>query len=288
MNNNILDTIGKTPLVKVGSNIFAKLEGFNPTGSIKDRIVLAMLEKAEKQGILTKDKTIIEPTSGNTGISLAMLGAIKGYKVKIVMPKSMNIMKRKMIEFFNGEIILIKDEDWRDNAIKFTKKLVKENEQGLVMLNQYENEENVKVHYETTAQEILDQMGEKCSRPLIDYFIAGIGTGGTITGIGKRLKEKYPKIKIIGIMPKKGSDIEGLKSLKEGYTPPILDLKIIDKIYEVDGKDALVWQKKLAKEYGIFVGVSSGAAMFIAQKIGKEIPQGNIITIFPDRGEKYL
>lgn len=283
---DILNTIGNTPLVKIG-NIFAKLEGFNPTGSIKDRIVLAMLEKAEKSGELSKGKIIIEPTSGNTGISLAMLGAVKGYKVKIVMPKSMLIIKRKFIRAFEAEIILIKDEDWRDNAIKFTKELVKK-DKNLVMLNQYENEMNVKVHYETTAQEILAQYYEKCSRSIVDYFIAGIGTGGTITGIGKRLKEKYSKIKIIGIQPKKGSSIEGLKSLKEGYVPPILDLKIIDEIIEVEEKDALLWQKKLAKEQGIFVGVSSGAAMFIAQKIAKEIKKGNIITIFPDRGEKYL
>ena len=282
---DILDFIGKTPLVKVGTNIFAKLEGFNPTGSIKDRIVLAMLEKAEKSGELTKDKTIIEPTSGNTGISLAMLGAVKGYKIKVVMPKSMNITKRKMIKVFGGEIILIKDEDWRDNAIKFTKELAKRD--NLILLNQYENEASVDAHYETTAQEILDQMGEKCSRP-IDYFVAGIGSGSTITGIGKRLKQEFPRIKIIGIMPKLGSNVEGLKSLKEGYVPPILDLKIIDEKYEVEEKDALFWQKKLAKEQGIFVGVSSGAAMYIAQKITEEKKQGNIITIFPDRGEKYL
>ena len=159
---NILDTIGKTPLVKIGNNIFAKLEGFNPTGSIKDRIVLAMIEKAEKQGILISGKTIIEPTSGNTGISLAMLGAIKGYKVKIVMPESMLIIKRKFISVFGAEIILIKDEDWRDNAIKFTKKLV-EQDKNLVLLNQYENEASVDIHYKITAQEILDQYYEKCS-----------------------------------------------------------------------------------------------------------------------------
>ena len=281
----ILDCIGNTPLVKIG-NIFAKLEGFNPTGSVKDRIALAMLVKAEKQGILTKGKTIIEPTSGNTGISLAMLGAIKGYKVKVVMPESMKIIKRAMIKVFGGEIILVKDKDWRDNAIKFTKDLAKK-DKNLVMFNQYENEINVKVHYENTAKEILEQMSEDRPRS-IDYFIAGIGTGGTITGIGKRLKEKYPDIKIIGIEPKKGSNIEGLKSLKEGYVPPILDLNIIDKIIEVEEKDALFWQKELAEKQGIFAGQSSGAAMYIAQRIAQKNPQGNIVTIFPDRGEKYL
>ena len=307
--NNILDTIGNTPLVKIEKlnpnprihpvklfafgehlakrglnrvNIFAKLEGFNPTGSIKDRIVLAMVEKAEKDGILTHGKTIIEPTSGNTGISLAMIGAVKGYKVKIVMPESMNVIKRKMIKFFGAELILIKDKDWRDGAIKFTKKIAKENK-DLVILNQYENEANIKAHYERTGKEILEQARKK-----IDYFIAGLGTGGTITGIGRRLKEYFPNVKIIGVQPKLGSNIEGLKSLKEGYTPPILNTKIIDKIIEVEEKDALLWQKELAEKEGIFAGISSGAAMFVAQKIAGKIKKGNIVTIFPDRGEKYL
>ena len=305
---NILSAIGNTPLIEIkkinlsqkvhpvkchsaaispkaklfnGVKIFAKLEGFNPTGSIKDRIVLEMVEKAEKNKILKKGKTIIEPTSGNTGISMAMIGAVKGYKVKIIMPKSMSVMKRKMIENFGAKIILVKDNDWRDNAIKFTKKLAEKN--NFVMLNQYENEANIKSHYKTTGKEILKQVQGK-----IDYFIAGLGTGGTITGIGKRLKEKFQNIKIIGVQPKLNSNIEGLKSLKEGYTPPILDVKIIDEIIEVNGKNALLWQKKLAKEEGIFAGVSSGAAMFVSQNIARKIKKGNIITIFPDRGEKYL
>jgi len=303
--NNILDTIGNTPLAKIEKlnpstksgqapkdkfsnrvNIFAKLEGFNPTGSIKDRIVLAMVEKTEKERTLTPDKTIIEPTSGNTGISLSMIGTVKGYKVKIVMPESMSVIKRKIIKIFGAELILIKDKDWRDGVIKFTKKLAEKNK-NLVMLNQYENEANVKTHYKTTGKEILDQLSESCSLT-VDYFIAGLGTGGTITGIGKRLREKYPNIKIIGIQPKLSSNIEGLKSLKEGYVPPILDQKIIDKIVEVGEKDALFWQKQLAEKEGIFAGVSSGAAMFVAQKIAGRIKKGNIVTIFPDRGEKYL
>ncbi len=280
---DILNYIGNTPLIKIG-NIYAKLEGANPTGSIKDRLALAMIEEAEKKGILSKEKTIIEPTSGNTGISLAMVCAVKGYKLKIVMPKSMKIMKRKMIDFFGGEIILIEDKEWRDGAIKYTKKLVEQNNGHLIMLNQYENQANINVHYEKTAAEIIEQMNNQ----KINYFIAGIGTGGTITGIGKKLKEKYPDIKIIGIEPKIGSNIEGLKSLKEGYVPPILDLKIIDKIVEVEEKDALFWQKELALKHGILAGQSSGADMYLAQKITQQVPQANIVTIFPDRGEKYL
>ena len=289
-----INFIGNTPLVKIDrlnnnqkTAIFAKLEGFNPSGSVKDRIVLAMIEKAEKEGLLTKDKTIIEPTSGNTGISLAMLGAMKGYKVKIILPESMLLSKRKMIKMFGAEIILVKEEEWRDAAIKFAKNLVKESNNSLFLLNQFENGINVKTHYETTGQEILEQISQH-QQDTIDYFVAGIGTGGTIVGVTKRLKEKYPNIKVIGVQPRLGSKVEGLKSIKEGYVPPILDLKIIDKIVEVEEKDALFWQKELAEKEGIFTGISSGAAMFVAQKLSQEIPQGNIVTIFPDRGDKYL
>jgi cysteine synthase B len=287
---NILETIGNTPLVKIEklnpnpqTNIFAKLEGYNPTGSIKDRIALAMVEKAEKQGVLTKNKTIIEPTSGNTGIALAMVASIKRYKIKIVMPESMSVERRQMIKAFGAELILVKPEDWRDAAIKFTKELAN-GDKNLVLLNQFENEVNFEIHYETTGKEIIEQMkGEK-----IDYFVAGMGTGGTITGVAKRLKEKFPEVKIIGVQPKLGSKIEGLKSIKEGYVPPIMNLKIIDEIIEVDEKDAFRTVKELAQKEGVFVGPSSGTAMFVSRQIAQKIKSGNIVTIFPDRGEKYL
>lgn len=286
---NILDTIGNTPLVKIEKlnpnsrvNIFAKLEGQNPTGSVKDRIALAMIEKAEKEGILTKDKTIIEPTSGNTGIGLAMIAAIKGYKLKIVMPETMSIERRQMIGALGAELILVKKEDWRDGAIKFTKTLITKNK-DFVMLNQYENEANVKAHYEGTGKEILKQVKGK-----IDIFVAGIGTGGTISGVGKRLKEKYPKIKIIGVLPKPGSALQGLKSIEEGYIPPVLNLNIMDEKFIIEDEDAFLMTKKLAREEGIFVGPSSGAAMFVAQKRAEKLKEGNIVVIFPDRGEKYL
>jgi len=287
---NILETIGKTPLVEINKlnpnskvSIFAKLERFNPTGSVKDRIALAMIEKAEREGILTKEKTIIEPTSGNTGIALAMIGTVKGYKIKIVMPKSMSIERQKIIKAFGADLILVKEEDWRATTIKFTKNLVKKNK-NLVLLNQFENEVNVRVHYQTTGKEILEEMNDK----KIDFFIAGIGTGGTITGTGKKLKEKYPKLKIIGVQPKLGSKIEGLKSLKEGYIPPILDLNLIDEIIEVEEREAFEMVKKLAQKEGIFVGSSSGAAMSVALKIAQKLNQSNIVVIFPDGGEKYL
>jgi cysteine synthase B len=287
---DILKMIGNTPLIKIKNfnknkkvNIFAKVEGFNPTGSVKDRIALAMIEKAEKKGLLGKNKIIIEPTSGNTGISLAMVSAVKRYKVKVVMPSSMSIERRKIIKVLGAELILVKPEDWRDAAIKFTKRLLKKDKR-LVMLNQYENGANVKIHYETTGQEIIKQMGNK----KIDVFIAGIGTGGTITGVAKRIKEKFPRVKVIGVQPKLGENIQGLKSLKEGYVPPVLEESIIDKIVELNEKESFATARKLAESEGILAGISSGAAMFAALKEAEKMQQGNIVVIFPDRGEKYL
>ena len=286
---NILDTIGNTPLVKIEKinpnprvNIFAKLEGFNPTGSVKDRIALAMVEKAERDGVLTKGKIIIEPTSGNTGISLAMVGAVKGYKVKIVMPETMSIERRKILKAFGAELILVKKEDWRDAAIKFTKELAKK-DKNLVLLNQYENEANVMAHYETTGKEILEQMKKK----KIDVFVAGIGTGGTIMGVGRRLREKYPNVEIIGVEPRIETKIEGLRSTEE-YLPPILNFKEITQRVIVEDEDAFLTTKEIIKKEGIFVGISSGAALCVAIQKAKEMISGNIVVIFPDRGEKYL
>ena len=294
--NNVLKYIGKTPMVEIESGnpkvkIFAKLEGFNPTGSTKDRIALAMVEKAERAGVLTKGKTIIEPTSGNNGIALAMVAAVKGYKIKIVMPESMSIERRKMIKAFGAELILVKPEEWRDAAIKMTKALV-EKDKNLVMLNQFENQENCQAHYRTTGKEILEQVKGR-----IDYFVGGIGTGGTITGIGKRIKEKFPKAVVIGVQPILGCKIEGLKSIKEGYVPPVLEpslpcgnhaKSLIDAIVEVSDIDSFEMTRELAKKSGLLVGASSGALFFVARSIAKKMKKGTIVTIFPDRGEKYL
>ena len=286
---NILETIGNTPLVKIEKlnpnprvNIFAKLEGFNPTGSVKDRIALAMVEKAERDGVLFKGKIILESTSGNTGISLAMVGAVKGYKVKIVMPEIMSIERQKILKAFGAELILVKKEDWRDAAIKFTKELARK-DKNLVLLNQYENEANVMAHYETTGKEILEQMKEK----QIDIFVAGIGTGVTIMGVGRKLKEKYPNLKIIGVEPRVETEIEGLRSTEE-YLPPILNFKEIDQRIIIEDEDAFFTTKEIIKKEGIFVGISSGAALYVAIQKAKEMISGNIVVIFPDRGEKYL
>lgn len=296
--NSILSLIGNTPLVEIKKlnpnpnvKIFAKLEGFNPTGSIKDRIALAMIEDAENTGRLKKGQTIIEPTSGNTGISVAMVAAMKGYKVIIMMPEHMSVERRKMIKAFGAELILVKPEEWRDAAIKKVKAMVAA-DGNLVMLNQFENQQNCDIHYQTTGKEIINEIGGE-----VDYFIAGVGTGGTITGIARSLRESWPDVRVIGIQPMPGEKIEGLKSIKDGYVPPILcpslpcadhSKSLIDIIIDVDSAGAFAAANDLARKEGLFVGASSGAAMAMAIKYARKIEKGVIVTVFPDRGEKYL
>jgi len=279
----ILDHIGNTPLVKIEDNIFAKLEGFNPGGSIKDRVALNMINQAEKEGIIVKGRdALIEPTSGNTGIGLAMVGAMKGYKVKVIVPETTSIEKIKMIKAFGGEVILAESLRYRKFAINDAREMAK-NGEGLVFLNQYENLNNPDAHYFSTASEIINQMeGKK-----IDYFVAGMGTGGTITGIGKRLKESYPDIKVIGVQPVQNQIIEGLRSLKDGFVPPIIDFDLIDEIYDLEAIKALETKEDLSRK-GILVGPSSGAAMYICREICKNNKGVNVVTIFPDRGERYI
>lgn len=275
---NLLDLVGNTPLIEIEENIFAKMEGFNLTGSIKDRTALAMIEAAEKDGRLKKGVQIAEPTSGNTGIALAMISAIKGYELSVVIPETTSEEKKKMILTYGGRIISVPNKKFREPVIKELKEKEKKGE--IVFLNQYENENNKKVHYEKTAEEILNQMEGK----EISYFIAGIGTGGTITGVSKKLKEHFPNIKIIGVQPKQGTIIEGLRSLKDGYIPPVIDLDLIDEIIDLDPEESIKGRNYLAKK-GILVGLSSGA---VFQTIRNLDLKGNVVTIFPDRGERYL
>lgn len=282
----ILEYIGNTPLIKVeeenDSSIFAKMEGFNPGGSIKDRIALNMIRNAEKEGIIKKGDTLIEPTSGNTGIGLAMVGAMLGYKVKVIMPDTTSVEKIKMIKAFGGEVILVENLRYKKFAIEDARAMAK-NGAGLYFLNQYENMNNPYTHYKSTAEEILNQLeGEQ-----LDYFVAGMGTGGTITGIGKKLKEKFHAIKIIGVQPAHDERIEGLRSIKDGFVPPIMDIDLIDEIYDIEESKAIETKDDLAKK-GILVGPSSGAAMYICREICKNNRRVNIITIFPDRGERYI
>ena len=288
--NNIIDLIGETPLLRINkftkeneATIFAKLEKSNPGGSVKDRIAKYMIERAEKEGKLTKGKIIIEPTSGNTGISLAMIAAVKGYKIKIVMPETMSIERRKIIEALGAELIFVKEDEWRDAAIGFTKKIAEK--EGYCLLNQYENYANVLAHYETTGKEIIEQTGGK-----IDMFVAGIGTGGTIIGAGRRLKEFNPKIKIVGVEAYPDSMIQGLKNFSSSnYIPSILDVKKIDEKIMIRDEDAFRTTRELAEKEGLFMGPSSGAAMYVALQKAKELGKGKVIVvIFPDSGEKYL
>ncbi len=278
----ILDCIGNTPLVKLKNReIYLKLEGFNPGGSVKDRVAYYMINKAEEEGILKKDTILIEPSSGNTGIGLALVATVKGYRLVIVMPETMSIERRKILELFGAEILLTGSENplsSMETAIEEAKKIAKK--RGYLMLDQFSNENNVLAHYETTAPEIWKQTSGN-----ITHFVAGIGTGGTITGVGKFLKEKNPNIKIIGVLPK--DPIQGLKNIKITPKPKILNLDLIDEIIEVSLEDSIKNVKKLAVEEGIFAGFSSGAAIHATlQKYNEE--EGVYVVILPDGGMRYL
>jgi S-sulfo-L-cysteine synthase (O-acetyl-L-serine-dependent) len=290
MYQNIIQTIGNTPLVKINNftlnknvEVYAKVEGFNPTGSIKDRIALKMIEQAESENKLNKNKTIIEATSGNTGISLAMIGTLKGYQVEIVMSKAVSIERRKMIKAFGAKIILTEAAKGTDGAIKKVKEIVRVNPQKYFMPNQFSNEYNKLAHYKTTAEEIWKQTNGK-----ITHLISSLGTSGTIMGVGKRLKENNSSIKIVSAHPVKGHYIQGLKNMKEAIVPAIYDESKIDQTIMVETEDAYQLTRDIIKQEGIFVGMSSGAALYAAIEVARNIDQGVIVVIFPDRGEKYL
>lgn len=287
---DILHYVGNTPLIKINKlnpnpqvEIYAKVEGFNPSGSIKDRIALRMIEQAEAEEKLDKTKTIIEPTSGNTGIGLAMIGAVKGYKVLIVMSSAVSPERVKMIKSFGAKVLLTPSEQGTDGAIRVARKMVNDNPQKYFMPDQFSNRYNKLVHYKTTAEEIW-----KATNGKIDYFVSAIGTSGTIMGVGKGLKENNPKIKIVCAHPVRGHYIQGLKNMDEAIVPEIYDPDIIDLTIMVDSQKALDMAKKIIKQEGIFVGMSSGAAMFAACRVAEKISNRRMVVIFPDRGEKYL
>ncbi|MBO7427464.1 MAG: cysteine synthase family protein [Paludibacteraceae bacterium] len=288
--NNILEAIGNTPLVKINRlcpnpnvNIFAKVEGFNPTGSIKDRIAIQMVEQAEKEGKLTPGKTIIEPTSGNTGIGLAIAGIVKGYKVEIVMSSAVSIERRKIIRSYGGKVILTPAEEGTDGAIRLAHKLVNENPEKYFMPDQFSNAANYQAHYEGTATEIWNQMEGK-----IDYLVCALGTSGTIMGISKFLKQHKPDIKVVCAHPIKGHYIQGLKNMEEAIVPAIYNPSRIDVQIMVESEEAIAMARRIIAEEGIFAGMSSGAAMLAALKTAEKIDKGNIVVVFPDRAEKYL
>jgi len=291
----ILDAIGNTPLVEIKKlnpnpkvKIYAKLEGFNPGGSMKDRVALAMVEDAEKAGDLTKEKTVIEVTNGNTGIGIAMVAAAKGYKTIIVSPDNINTDRRRVITGFGAQLILVKPGMWRQGAIDLVNKMVAK-DPNLVVLDHFANKENCVIHYRTTAKEIIKQVGAK-----IDYFVSCIGTGGTISGISRQLRQTYPDIRVIGIQPR----IWGSESaIETGAVQPVLGANmpcgdhakaLVDIIVEISEKEANEMARRILLEEGIFAGPSSGAAMAIAARYAQKIDGGVIVTIFPDRGERYL
>ncbi len=294
---NILQTIGNTPLVKINKlnsnedvNIYAKIEGVNPGGSIKDRIALKMVEQAEAEGKLTKEKTIIEATSGNTGISLAMIGVVLGYKVEIVMSEAVSIERQKMIKAFGAKITLTDPKLGTDGAIMKAKELTEKYPEKYFRPDQFSNKYNKIAHYEGTAKEIWEQTNGE-----IDYFVSALGTSGTLMGVAAYLKKYNPKVKIVSAEPKEGHYIQGLKNMKEAIVPSIYDRNLLDEVIIIDTEEAFETARSIAKEEGIFVGMSSGAAMLAAQEVVRKIDSSgqngkiiNIITIFPDRGEKYL
>lgn len=287
---DILGTIGNTPMVRIRKlnpnpkvETFAKLEGTNPGGSIKDRIAIKMVEQAVKSGELTKSKTIIEPTSGNTGIGLAMIGAVLGYKVEIVMSAAVSVERQKTIRAYGAKITLTDADKGTDGAIVKAKELAGRYPKKYFMPDQFSNKYNKIAHYETTAKEIWSDMSGK-----IDYLVSSIGTSGTIMGVGEYLKKLNPKIKIVCAYPEKGHYIQGLKNMEEAIVPKIYDKKSIDIFVNIGSEKAFAMARRIVREEGIFVGMSSGAAMLAAVKLAKKIKKGRVAVIFPDRGEKYL
>ena len=290
ISKNILETIGNTPMVRINRlcpnpkvNIYAKLEGFNPTGSIKDRIAVAMVEQAEKEGKLYPGKTIIEPTSGNTGIGLAIAGIVKGYPVEIVMSSAVSIERRKIIRSYGGKVILTPADQGTDGAIRMAHKLVSENPEKYFMPDQFSNAGNYMAHYKSTAIEIWQQ-----TEGNIDYLVGAIGTSGTLMGLTKFLKIMNPEIRIVCAQPIRGHYIQGLKNMEEAIVPEIYDPDIIDSQEMIESEEAIEMARQIIAKEGIFAGMSSGAAMLAAVKTAERIESGNIVVVFPDRAEKYL
>ena len=290
INQNILELIGNTPLVKINKlnlnkkvELYAKIEGANPSGSVKDRIAIKMIEQAEAEGKLKKGKTIIEATSGNTGISLAMIGAVKNYEVEIVMSKRVSAERIKMVRSFGAKVTLTDSKKGTDGAILKVEELMKQNPNKYFCANQFSNKYNKIAHYETTASEIWKQTDGK-----VDYFVSALGTSGTLMGVGEYLKKYNPKVKIISAEPIEGHYIQGLKNMKEALVPSIYDQTKINEIIKIETEEAFEMARQIVKQEGIFVGMSSGAAMIASLKVAKEIKSGVIVTIFPDRGERYL
>jgi S-sulfo-L-cysteine synthase (O-acetyl-L-serine-dependent) len=286
----LLDAIGNTPMVEIINlnnnpdvKILAKAEGSNPGGSVKDRAAYFMIKKAEESGELTRDKTIVEATSGNMGISLAMIGAVKGYHVKLFMPECVSQERRRVLEAFGAEIELTPAKEVTDGAIKRAREFVNLNPQKYFLPDQFSNEANMMAHYLTTGPEIFAQTGGE-----VDVFVAGMGTTGTLMGVSKYLKEKKPESRIIGVEPTVGHSIQGLKNMTEAIVPKIYNPAALDEKITVEDDEAFETSRLLATKEGLFVGMSSGASVAGALRIARGMRRGTIVTLLPDRGDRYL
>jgi len=285
---DIVQAIGHTPLVELGRmspkpgvRIFAKLEGVNPTGSVKDRVARAMIEEAERDSLIAPGQMILEPTSGNTGISLAMICRRKGYPLKVVMPDNVTAERTELLRMYGAEIVFSEGSKGSNGAVEVALDMA-ERDASYYMPYQYGNEANPRAHYDGTAVEILEELDE------VSAFVAGLGTGGTLMGNGRRLKEEFPAIKIVAAEPMQGEPVQGLRSLDDGFIPPIFDISVLDRKIMVANRDAILWTRKLLDEEGIFAGVSSGAVLAVAVRIAGEMDEGNIVFLVPDDGWKYL
>jgi cysteine synthase B len=285
---DIVQSIGHTPLVelkrlspKPGVRIYAKLESYNPTGSVKDRVARSMIEDAEERGAIRPGQTILEPTSGNTGISLAMICSRKGYPLKVVMPDNVTEERTQLLKMYGADIVYSPGEQGSNGAVALALEMAQA-DSSYYMPYQYGNEANPRAHYEGTAPEILDELDE------VTAFVAGLGTGGTLMGNGRRLKEENPDTLIVAAEPMQGELVQGLRSLDDGFIPPIIDLSLLDRKIFVSNRDAVVWTKKLLAEEGLFVGVSSGAIARVAARVAGELDEGNVVFVVADDGWKYL
>lgn len=286
--DDITGLVGNTPVVGISSlspnpdvRIWAKLEGQNPTGSVKDRIARAMLDAAERSGELTRDRIILEPTSGNTGISLAFLAARRGYRLICAMPETASEERRQIIAAYGGEIILTDGETGSNGAIERAKAMAAADPRYL-MLYQYGNVANPAAHYETTGPEILRDL------PEVTHFVAGLGTGGTLTGVGRYLREHRPGVQIIAAEPHQGDLVYGLRSLDDGFVPPVFDAGVLNGRHKVGAQDSVVWTRNVLAKEGVFCGISAGATVHVARKIAQRISSGDIVCLFADGGWKYL
>jgi len=296
-NDSILDLIGKTPIVKLnklapkdGPTVYAKIEYFNPGGSVKDRICLNMINAAEEKGLLNENSIIVEPTSGNTGIGLALVCAVKGYKLILTMPDSMSLERRNLLKAYGAELVLTPGSGGMKGAIEKATDLVSKHD-NYFMPQQFKNPANPEVHKKTTGIEIITQIDGT-----VDCFVSGVGTGGTLTGAGEVLKKKFPSIKLVAVEPDNSPVLSGgtpgphkIQGIGAGFVPEVLDTNLIDEILKVSNEDAAATARRLAKEEGLLVGISSGAACFAALEVAKKMKKGStIVVILPDTGERYL